>query len=417
MTAKPHIFDPPTIAQRDAVEAMPDGPARILLVDDDPISRKSLARRLARLGHVVFEAVDGRAGVETARRESPDLVIVDWMMPEMDGPTLCETIRADPKHCSMQLILMTAHDQPKQIAEGLARGADDFLSKAASSQEIMARVQAGLRTHALVRELEHARDSLGKSYQLLANQQEKLDSELRSAARFVTSLLPPMGSWAPGVQVAWQYLPSLALGGDLFNVTAWGTQDLGVYILDASGHGVAAALRAASMMTFLRADSLVRQVGSYDPGAIVTEMNRRFPLSSDGDYFTLWVGTFNLTTRELRFCTAGHSGAIMIGSEGAPVPLTQPTFPIGFQSDTIYTSRAVTLNPGDRVFLCSDGLFEARSPVGEMWGWERLEAMLQSVGNVPLNDALQETVASARQWQQAENFSDDAALVGLEVAG
>src|ERR1051325_11828239 len=103
-----------------------------------------MAARLPRLGYRVFEAYNGLAALALARRDRPDLFIIDWIMPEMDGPTFCEAVRCDPLLKSSQLLLMTAHDQPAQIAEGLARGADDFLSKSASKQEITARVLAGL---------------------------------------------------------------------------------------------------------------------------------------------------------------------------------------------------------------------------------------------------------------------------------
>ena len=85
-----------------------------------------MAARLTRLGYRVLEAENGRVGLDVARRERPHLLIVDWMMPEMDGLTFCDAVRRDPLLKSSQILLMTAHDTPAQIAEGLVRGADDF---------------------------------------------------------------------------------------------------------------------------------------------------------------------------------------------------------------------------------------------------------------------------------------------------
>lgn len=134
------------------------------------------------------------------------------MMPEMDGPTFCETLRRDPSMKSTYILLMTAHDQPAQIAEGLARGADDFLSKSASKEEIRARVLAGLRTSRLVRELETTATKLASSLLLLQTKQAEMDADLQSAASFVHSLLPSQGSPVPGIALAWEYQPSLMLG-------------------------------------------------------------------------------------------------------------------------------------------------------------------------------------------------------------
>lgn len=404
--------------------AMPAAPAgrgdpaqawKILVVDDEPLARKKLTHHLRRLGYEVLEAADGAAALSLARQEVPDLMIVDWIMPEVDGPTVCEILKRDPKHRTIQFVLMTAHDKPEQIAEGLARGADDFLSKAATLQETTARVQAGLRTHALVKELETARDTLTQSYQLLAGHQEELEADRRSAADFLRSLLPPPGHWAPGVNLAWQYLPSDVLGGDLFHLAAWNEQELGLFMLDASGHGVGAALRAATLTTLLRTDSLIRHVCGYDPGAIVSEMNRRFPLTPEGDYFTLWAGALHLPTRTLRFCPAGHGGACLIRADGEARRLTRPSLPLGFQADARYASQGVVLGPGDRLYLCSDGLYEVRSPQEETWGLNRLESLLHSLADRPLPESLTSAVEAARAWRQGEPFADDAALLALEV--
>lgn len=97
--------------------------------------------------------------------------------------------------------------------------------------------------------------------------------------------------------------------------------------------------------------------------------------------------------------------------------LTQSAFPIGFQSDTLYTSRSVELATGDRLLVFSDGLYEARSPAGEIWGLERLQATAGALRTSSLTEVLRQTVQRARTWQQHDGFRDDAALLGLEVIG
>jgi sigma-B regulation protein RsbU (phosphoserine phosphatase) len=387
----------------------------ILLVDDDEITRISMAGRLKRLGYRVIEACDGDAGLIAIRRHRPDLVILDWMMPGMDGPSVCEAIRADPELKSSQVVLMTAHDRPDQIAEGLSRGADDFLSKAASLQEVLARVQASLRSSALVREIERTRDDLDRSHRLLSAKQDELESELQSAAEFVRSQLPHPGMLAPGIAMEWAYQPSLALGGDLFQVSQWGSDTLGLYILDASGHGVAAALRAIALMSFLREDNLAKVVGSYDPGAIINEANRRFPLTQDGEYFTLWVGRLHLPSKALFHAAAGHVGAYLHSIGGASQWLSSASLPLGFDSNAIVESACVQLRAQDRLYLLSDGIYEAPSPTGELWGRNRLQASLAGTGRRSLAHSIDDTMATARQWLGHHIFPDDVALVGLEV--
>jgi sigma-B regulation protein RsbU (phosphoserine phosphatase) len=333
----------------------------------------------------------------------------------MDGPTFCEAVRCEPVLNSSQILLMTAHDHPAQIAEGLERGADDFLSKSASKQEIMARVQAGLRTSRLVRELERTGDELQSSMRLLERKQVETDADLQVAATFVHSLLPPQGSPARGIALAWEYQPSLTLGGDLFDVMVIDADHLALYMLDASGHGVAAALRSASLMTFLRRENILQLLGSYDPARVLFEANRRFPLSADGEYFTLWVGQLHLPTSRLTYASAGHPGALVSSVQGSARWLTRSSFPLGFDPSAQFTSDRLFLKPADRLFLMSDGIYEVPSPSGELWDRKRFEEVIDAGKKTSLPVTIASCFSAARGWQQAQQFPDDAAVLGIEL--
>ena len=385
-----------------------DGPQTVLVVDDEPTARVALASRLTRLGYRVIQAGDGKAGLEALRRERPDLTILDWMMPEMDGPAFCERVRQDPELMTSQILMMTSHDQPQQIAEGLARGADDFLSKAASKYEITARVQAGMRAATLIRRLEDVTEEIRRK-------QDVLERELQSAARYVESLLPLQGTLLPGVQMVHAYRPSLGLGGDLFNVVPWSDEVLGLYLLDASGHGVSSALRSASFSTFLRREGLLHHVGSNDPGAILTEANKQFPLTEDGNYFTIIFARLNVRDRRLSFATAGHNGAFLHRRSGEVCWMARPNLPLGFDGSTTYVTEDLPVEPGDRLYLLSDGLYEVPGASGELWGQERLEQTVRSFGRRSMTEVVSETIAESVRWLGHEQFPDDVALMGVEL--
>ena len=384
----------------------------VLVVDDEPVSRTAMAARLKRLGYRVLQAGDGKEGLELLRRERPDLTILDWMMPELDGPAFCEEVRRDPAIRSSQILMMTSHDQPEQIAEGLVRGADDFLSKAASRQEIDARVKAGLRAAALVRMLEQATlESRQK--------QEILEQELQSAARYVTSLLPPSGMILPRVQLAYEYKPALTLGGDLFNVLVWDNEQVGLYLLDASGHGVAPALRSAALSTFLRGGGLRHQIGSRDPGSILTEANKQFPLTEDGSYFTIVFVRLDLRSQTLSFASAGHNGAFLHHRSGDVTWLHNRTLPLGFCVPNLYETvqLSVPFSPGDRLYLFSDGIYEVPASSGELWGDQRFVQTVVELGQRPMSEVITQTVERAAQWLGRDEFPDDVAVMGIELAG
>ena len=382
----------------------------VLIIDDEPTVRVALAARLKRLGYRVLQADDGKAGLEMLRRERPDLTILDWMMPEMDGPSFCEVVRQDSELLSSQILMMTSNDQPEQIAEGLSRGADDFLSKAASKYEITARVQAGIRAAGLIRRLEDVTAEIRRK-------QEALERELQSAARYVESLLPASGTIGPGVQMVRLYRPSLALGGDLFNVVPWSDDLLGLYLLDASGHGVSPALRSASFATFLRRESLLRHVGSSDPGSILTEANKHFPLTENGHYFTIVFATLDVRCRTLSYATAGHSGAFLHRKSGEVCWMARPNLPLGFDPSTVYGTEVLPIEPGDRLYVLSDGLYEVPDSTGNLWGQDRLEQLVRMHGDRPLPEVLSFALDEAVRWLGHEQFPDDVAVMAVELDG
>ncbi len=382
----------------------------ILLVDDEKLVRMVARRRLTKLNHRLLEAENGRQALEILQREQVDLVLSDWMMPEIDGLALCEAIKNDDQLKSIHFILMTALDQPSQIAEGLSQGADDFLPKSASDQEILARVTAGLRTRQLFLNLQ-------ESNRLITEKQTQLDSELHSASEFVRSLLPAPGKVEHGIQLAWEFLPSSQLGGDLFQVTPWGDDHLGIMILDMSGHGTGPALRAVSLAMWFKGEHIVRTFPSYDPGEIVTQLNAENPMTDQGDYFTIWVGAYQLSTRTLRYATAGHPGGILVRKDAPSRVLGDKTWPTGFSPNESYQTESITLADKDRLYLFSDGIYEVVDAEDQIWGRERLQQALEKMYSRPMRLGLKSVIHAGRSWQVDGVFGDDVALLGVEFNG
>jgi len=119
-------------------------PARLLVVDDDPINRRLLASYLQREGHDVVTANDGGAGWETVRREPFDVVLLDVLMPELDGYEVLEHIRADPHLRHLPVIMISSLDETDSIVRCIELGADDYLPKPFSPPLLRARINAGL---------------------------------------------------------------------------------------------------------------------------------------------------------------------------------------------------------------------------------------------------------------------------------
>ncbi len=128
--------------------------SKIMLVDDDANARTILNRVLTKNGYEVKEACNGKEALETVRAYMPDVMLIDWMMPEMDGEQLARWIKNDPTLRFIYIILLTARGDMKDQVRGLKSGADDYISKPAPHQEVLARVESGMRVRSLHHEIQ-----------------------------------------------------------------------------------------------------------------------------------------------------------------------------------------------------------------------------------------------------------------------
>ena len=186
-------------------------------------------------------------------------------------------------------------------------------------------------------------------------------------------------------------------------------------MLDMSGHGTGPALRAVSLAMWFKGENISKSFPDCDPGKIVTRLNAENPITDNGDYFTIWVGVLQLSTRELRFANAGHPASILVRKDAPTVSLGAKSWPTGFSSDEIYHTESITLVEGDRLCIYSDGIYEVINAEQEIWGKERLQKALEKVYPRPMKLGLKSLIHASRSWQADGVFGDDVAMVGLEL--
>jgi diguanylate cyclase (GGDEF)-like protein len=134
---------------------------KVLIADDEPVSRRLLASSLERWGYEVVVAADGLEALELLQLpDAPNLVVLDWLMPGMDGVELCREIRRQKEEPYTYIILLTAKRTQADIVEGLENGADDYLTKPFHAQELKVRLQTGKRILCLMEQLLQARAAL-----------------------------------------------------------------------------------------------------------------------------------------------------------------------------------------------------------------------------------------------------------------
>ena len=338
-----------------SAESAPHWNAHVLIVDDDPANRDLLARRLQRYGVRTTPAQSGVEALQLLRKGAFDLVLLDLLMPGLDGYQVLVKLKADPKLRHVPVIMVSGLDQENGIVRCLEMGAEDYLTKPFNPVMLRARIGASL-------EKKHWRDQEQATYQALVKSQALLAKELAEAGAYVRSLLPePMEG---PVRTSWCFQPSAQLGGDAFGYHWLDDDRLVLYLLDVCGHGVGAALLSVSALNLLRSPALA-DVNVSMPADALAALNRVFQMDRQSQlYFTLWYGVFDRRNRELAFASAGHPPALLLDEGGHCAALRTGGPPIGTFPDFSFPSASVSVPRGAQLLVFSDGCYEIEKTTG-----------------------------------------------------
>lgn len=399
-----------------------NGDISLLVVDDSEPSREALSRRLQRRGYRVASAPDGARALELVAREPFDLVLLDVMMPGVNGLDVLRQIRQDRSATDLPVIMATARDGSEDLVEALALGANDYVTKPLDFAVVLARVQTQLALRDAVQRLVRLEERLSERNAELEAANEKLHQDLRAAARVQEAFLPHGPADVPGARFAWSFTPCEELAGDGLNVFPVGPGRVGLYVLDVSGHGVAAALLAVSLSRLLSAGvpQAPPPAGAppegVEPAEVLARLNRLFPWDPDTErYFTILYGVLDVRTGEFRYASAGHPPAVHVPRGAAPVVLPGVGLPIGLGEQ--YTQHGVQLRPGDRLYLYSDGITEAFGPGGKGFGTPRLLESFDRGRSVPLGESVNSLLADVLHWTEGARPRDDLSVLAAEFTG
>lgn len=275
-------------------------------------------------------------------------------------------------------------------------------------------------------DVQTALELLEKTNQQLTRVNRRMKRNLETAARVQHALLPEHLPRVKGANFAWKFKPCDELAGDILNVFQINRRSVGLYLLDVSGHGTAAALLAVSVSRMLSpkalSSSLVREEDPdspdykvVSPARVAEQLNLHFPWDAEtGQFFTFIYGVLDTEDLTFRYVSAGHPGPIHMAQGRVPVIPESSGLPIGLSTEP-YEEQCIQLGRGDRLHLYSDGLTEAMNQRRELFGLPRLLEHLQCRAECPL-DACQDQLMDALQaFRGSPRFDDDISLVSLEI--
>lgn len=458
----------------------PSKTASLLIVEDSRIQAKILYDKLVAAGYEVRAAENGQVGLDLIRERRPTLVISDIEMPKMTGYELCSAVKSDPDLRTIPFILLSTLSDPQDIIKGLHCGADNYVTKPYDPDFLISRIESLLDTplaeedqeqrldvtlagnrysvkagrqqvlnllvstfenaveknNELVRsneELTVAKDQLTSSNHQLEKLNEQLEvtnsrmkRDLDAAAKVQHSLLPSSDSENSMVHVAWKYLPCDELAGDFLNYFMLDDTHLAVYVVDVSGHGVASSLLSVAIGRTLTSHAsasslLVKEVDGQlvitPPSEVANELNQRFPMEEqNGLYFTMAYGVLDLQSLEFCFASAGHVPIVHIPKGGQPEVFKVPSMGIGWFDDIEYSDHTVKLQPGDRMYLYSDGVPEAMNADSDQFETRQMLEVLELGKSQSLDDSVSLLLRSVERWCAKHGPKDDVSILGFEIS-
>jgi len=383
----------------------------LLVVDDNEDNRYTLSQRLKRLGYTnLTMAVNGREALDLLRARAFDLVLLDVMMPEMNGYEVLEQLQADVRLRHVPVIMISAVGQVESVIRCIELGAADYLPKPFNPTLLRARVSATL-------EKKRLRDEIDAHL-------ARIEAELESARRIQLSMVPrdfPAPTAEAPVEIFASLRPARQVGGDLYDFFQIRPGTLCLVVADVSDKGAAAALFMARTKTLIRTLASLMRGASGDtpqPHELLVRMNEELCQDNPHSMFaTVLLAMLDLRTRELRFCNAGHPLPYVVRPAGVASLQAPRGKPLGIRPTFAYATTERPLAVGDCLFLFTDGITEALDAKGEFFSESRLEEALQSVADGSAQSVVSSVIEAVRRFAAGTPQSDDIAALAVRLLG
>lgn len=380
----------------------------VLVVDDVPENRDLLVRRLKRLGiNEVEQAANGLEALAAIERRNFDLVLLDIMMPELDGFGVLERLKQNGRINDLPVVVISALNEIEPVVRCVELGAEDFIFKPFNPTLLRARVLASLEKKAL---RDRTRDELRRK-----------QMELDEARTLQLALVPaPLRDSICGRAAAIDAVlePAKEVGGDLVDHFRIGEDLLVVSVGDVSDKGAGAALMMARTHALVRGLSVRPDAAALfrEPEHAVALLNAALAKSNDGGmYVTFLLGTLDFASNRLAYVRAGHVPPYIRRADGSLERLEHlGGLPLGWGESTVYKSDSTAFAPGDAILILTDGFTEAADPTGQLFGDDRIATLMQQAGAGDTG-LLSTLVRQVRDFEGGLPPSDDMAAILLSL--
>ena len=349
-------------------------PYKILIVDDEPFNVDYLEQELESAEYEIASAANGLEALSKVQSEAPDLVLLDIMMPVMDGFEVLGRLKANPATRELPVIVISAENNLKSVVKGIQLGAEDYLPKPFEPTLLHARISSSL-------EKKHLRD-LEQLY--LKGLERELEIARQIQMGFLPSELPEVDGW----ELAAYFKAAREVAGDYYDAFLLADGSLVGVIGDVCGKGVGAAL----FMTLFR--SLIRATATTDAFANPKEAQALTPAErlqhvisftnnylvktheDAGMFSTVFIGIFNTQDGRLSYINCGNEPPLLL-REGRAAAVLPPTGPVvGVLPGAEFAVKEIQMEKNDLLLVFTDGITDCTNAQNEFFGHARLEALL-----------------------------------------
>jgi len=377
------------------------GEKKLVLVVDDAPANLQVVNSILKDDFKIRVATSGAKALELVKvKPHPDLILLDVMMPEMDGYEVCAILKASPETKDIPVIFLTGRTEADDETRGFKVGAVDYIHKPFSPAVVKARVH----THLVLRE---AREQLAR--QLLT-----INNELEMAREIQLSILPHEIPRIRGLGIAARYLPMNSVAGDFYDFILVDEKRVGILIADVSGHGLPAALIASMLKVALSAQT----AHAADPARVLNGLNQSLCGKFKYHFVTAAYIFVDMEKQSMSYAAAGHPPLLLWQTTTASASeIVQNGLLLGMFPQETYSAVEIAVQPGDKAILYTDGILETSSPSDEDFGIELFKGFLESRHHLDANvfaDLLLDELAGWSTHAKGFHQKDDITLLAID---
>lgn len=377
------------------------GEKQLILVVDDAPANIQIVHSILKDDFKIHVATSGAKALDLVKtKPQPELILLDVEMPEMDGYKVCEILKATPESRDIPVIFLTGKTEAGDETKGFEVGAVDYIHKPFSPAVVKARVH----THLVLRE---AREQLAR--QLLF-----INNELEMAREIQLSILPHETPKIRALEIAARYLPMSSVAGDFYDFMVVDDTHVGILVADVSGHGLPAALIASMLKVALAAQS----PHACDPARVLAGLNKALCGKFKHHFVTAVYVFVDLEKKSMSYAGAGHPPLLLWRtSTGSASEVVENGLLLGMFPEQIYSAVELSVEPGDKAVLYTDGILETKSPSGQEFGIDLVKAFLESNHNLrgdAFNDIFLEELGKWSGHPKGQAQRDDITFLTID---